>query len=87
MQAEYMHLLDVTDTKLQISEKQNVFWKAKDLPITVFSNPIKVFLYNKLHYLIGSLRLSTVFQGLQSGLEQYPRNSSKAFAVSRTPCS
>jgi hypothetical protein len=87
MQADYMHLLYVTDIKLQICEKQSAFQKTKGLVITVFSNPIKVFLYSKWHYLRGSLSLSTVFQALQSGLEQYPRSSSKAFAVSRTPCS
>jgi hypothetical protein len=87
MQTDYMHLLHVTDINLQIYEKQNAFQKTKGLVIIVFSNPIKVFLYSKLRYLRGSLSLSTVFQALQSGLEQYPRSSSKALAVSRTPCS
>jgi hypothetical protein len=64
-------------------EVKNYFPTTKYLNITIFSNPVT----DQLHYLRGSLSLSTVFQALQSGLEQYSRSSFKAFAVSFAPCS
>jgi hypothetical protein len=62
---------------------KNYFPTIKYLNFTIFSNPLTDLLY----YLRGSFSLSTVFQALQSGLEQYSCSSFKPFAVSFTPCS